>query len=77
MNQVNEATVQTTDQSGVISPVLLRSLLKDGTIISEASDVEIAEIVLGGQVVILKNAFDASAMLSGVMSKRFGSGVRA
>jgi hypothetical protein len=57
------ATVRNADQLRAISPVLLKSSLRDGEIISEASYQEIAALVADGQVVILKGAFDPRMML--------------
>jgi hypothetical protein len=55
--------MQNTAHLRVISPVLLKSSLRDGKIVSEASDEEIAGLVSAGQVVILKGAFEAKTML--------------
>jgi hypothetical protein len=55
--------VQNTADLRVISPVLFKASLRDGKIVSEASDEEIAGLVSEGQVVILKGAFEAKTML--------------
>lgn len=48
---------------GSFPPVVLRSSLRDGKIVSEASPDEIAALVSEGEIVILKGAFETQMML--------------
>ncbi len=63
MRQVDNATMQATDQLDGILPVCLKSSSRDGKVISEASYEEIAGLVSEGQIVILKSAFESGIML--------------
>ncbi len=63
MPQFDVTAGQANAEPDSIAPIMIKSSLKDGTIVSEASHREISDLVSDGRIVILRGIFEPQLML--------------